>query len=307
VAEVLHRRLADEMGEALGQHRARSAHLAGQRIHRPGVRRLLVHQGQALAHGPVAQAGEPAGVLGRELRHVQAQGLHHHDLGQLGQHALGARPGRARLVHRVLQRGFQPTPRVHAAQVHRHHARQRRQDRLEEARVAHHVAADQARRLAATAEVQQLGALAQDRLGVHLQRLAAGGRRHGVGVALRKDDDVAGAQAQRCHAFQRDQARAFQHVVIEQNAFRAQSQHLRQRGVGRRGDAPGCGEAGVEEDRPVELHDLQDLGQGIHRPITAEWHSLGNAAPLRRRRRRSAEHSQRCGLIGATHEQRARQ
>jgi hypothetical protein len=66
LCEVLHRRLLDEVKKSIGERGARQPGLARELFERPWMRRLAVQQGERAADEPVAQSGEPPGLLGRE-------------------------------------------------------------------------------------------------------------------------------------------------------------------------------------------------------------------------------------------------
>ena len=65
--EVGHGRNAKEMPKALGQHRARNAHLPGQFGDGPRVGWLTMHQRERVADIRVARSGEPLSALFRSV------------------------------------------------------------------------------------------------------------------------------------------------------------------------------------------------------------------------------------------------
>ena len=144
--EVLHRRLADEVREALGQRGPREPGLAGQRLHRPGPRRLLVEQPQRAADHRVAQAGEPARLPGAEAREMAPHDLDEEHLADPQEHAVAARLPVAPLGQREVEQRRQPVARGLAAGRARpadvEQARERGQDGIERRDVAAEEAAD---------------------------------------------------------------------------------------------------------------------------------------------------------------------
>src|SRR5262249_62212196 len=71
--EVLHRRLADERGEALAERRARQRYLVCKLVYGPGLRRRAMQQRERASDLRIAHAGEPALALRRQLHHVAPQ------------------------------------------------------------------------------------------------------------------------------------------------------------------------------------------------------------------------------------------
>ena len=89
--EVLHRRLADELDEALVQRGARQANVMGEIVHAPPMIGALVHEREGLADVAIAQSRQPAGgVLGQSVE-IAPGGVDEHHLREPLEHGIATR------------------------------------------------------------------------------------------------------------------------------------------------------------------------------------------------------------------------
>ncbi len=111
--EVLHRRLANHLREAIRKHRTRDTGRSRQRLDRPRRRGLAVKGGQRLSDDGIPEPGEPAGLGWRQRLDVAANRLDEHELRHPRQDVVAARTRGSRLAHGdVQQRGEPPARRL---------------------------------------------------------------------------------------------------------------------------------------------------------------------------------------------------
>jgi hypothetical protein len=83
-----------------------------------------VQQRERAAHETVAQRGEPARFLLRQLRNIAAHGLDEEELGELGENRLAAGPRRGRFLRSRVQEAGKPGSAGPVAQRHAQNPRQ---------------------------------------------------------------------------------------------------------------------------------------------------------------------------------------
>ena len=102
-AQVLHRRLADGLLEALGEARARCRQVARELVHGPRSLRCTVQQRQRTPDQRIAQSGQPAGLHFGQRLHVAPQRFDEHQFGHAQTQAFRAGPRRKDLLLGISQ------------------------------------------------------------------------------------------------------------------------------------------------------------------------------------------------------------
>jgi hypothetical protein len=235
LGEVVHRRHAEEISKALREQRARLAYLRGQLLDRPVMGCLRMHQRQRLADEGVAQAGEPASLLGRQGFQVLPYDLDEHQLAQLGEDAFAADALLPRFHHRQADELADPIGVACLWGAGLDHARQILEQRIERLGITGEIPANElgrGRSIAAIAQGKRQFAAGggiqratRRRLGAH-----AGPARDDVGIAMGKHDDVAGLERNRLPADEHAKAAAHGDDVIGDQMIRAR-QDFRQNDV----------------------------------------------------------------------------
>src|SRR5436190_673101 len=266
--QVLDRRLPDEVREALGEDRAGAADLARELVDRPGARGVAVQKLEAFADIGVAQAGEPAALLGRQRLDVAAQRLDEEHLREPGQDHVRACARRGDFGHRVAQRALEPVARGAGAHVDLEHRRQRREYRAAELRVAGEEAANEAG-LRAVAAVLHARHLAARRRADDIRDRAWGEPQiaaQDVVVAVREHHHVA-CRDRRLGAavLGTDAARAFRDVVVVDEMAGVGHQQATEPAA--RDDAPRLAELRIQKRRAVQLHLPQHFRQRLDEPF----------------------------------------
>ncbi|MCY1174473.1 hypothetical protein D9M73_146760 [compost metagenome] len=212
------------------------------------------------ADDAVAHTGQPAGAAFALFVHVQAQHFDEQHFGEFGQDPFAAGAGRAGFGEGVAHGGFQPDTGTRTAHVDPHHGWQALEQHARQARVARQVATHQAGDRATTAIAQLAGPARQHRIQSRTRgRGQSRSGAHAMGVALRENHHVAGAQQQRRVIAQFDVALAIGDQVKDHHPFRIGLQERRGRVGAGRLVAPGRGEPGVDEDRADQVHHPQGL------------------------------------------------
>jgi hypothetical protein len=93
--EILHRRLADDLRESIGEHRTRDPDRSCERLDGPRVGGLAVKRSQRLSHDGIPHTGEPPGLGWWERLDVSTNRLDEHQLRHARQDVFSARPCRA--------------------------------------------------------------------------------------------------------------------------------------------------------------------------------------------------------------------
>jgi hypothetical protein len=200
----------------------------------------------------VLKSSEPALQLGRIGLRIAAQGFGESELRQLRQQRLRAGPLRLRFLNADPQKIGEPAAERDIAERYAQHRRQRAQQRARGAAVAGKIAANEAGGCAAPAGVQFEQASfrrgSPDR-GERELKIAA----EDVQIVMGKQEQVSGLDLDDvAFAGKTRQTRAVRQQMEEHDVVGV-------RQFGRRGvepvlggDAPGCGELGVDIDRPVQ-------------------------------------------------------
>jgi hypothetical protein len=264
--EVLHRRLAHERCEALGERGARHRDLVRQLVHGPGAGGIAMHQRERATHAAVAHPGEPTAPLGRQRCHVAAKRLDERELGELGKHRLCTGPRIDRLAHGSAQQVAQQ-PRRRSAR-NPQHRRKRVEQRAAHARAASEVAADEARGRA-SATVAQRGDVASFGRGGGHHLLGGHGfqpqvARHYLQRILREEDQVSGLGDGGLAVRERQQDPPLHHEVEEHDALGTRQPVLHVHQAVLRVHAPRRGEFGVQVDGAFQVYRLQDVRKRIH-------------------------------------------
>jgi len=178
--------------------------------------------------------------------------------------------------------------------------RQRREQRVERPDVAAEIAADIARpRHLAAAFIDNEGQVTRGHLTEegHRCRLVelgphAGLAQHGVGVPMRKDEDVAGLEPYRLPVAEADPAAAFEDDMVGDHLLRAGQNDRGEAAGGRHFDPPGRGRLDQKEEGAGEPDLAKHVGQRIQgsrlRPLFRPGrHGRTHFARAQRSRRRS--------------------
>ncbi len=281
-AQVLHGRLAHQGREPLRQRRAREPGLAAERVDGPRLAGAGMHRDQCPAHLGVAQAPQPAGLVGRQRFEVPADDLDEHQLGEPGQHRLAARARVPRLGVRHLDQPRQPAAPGRLAARGVEHARQGGQQRVEGADVASQESAQHVRVGRPVAELHRerepdAGALVVEGqvVGRGTQPAGAG---EDVGIAVRKANHVAGLEGHRLLAGDAAQASPARHRVELEHVVHPRHDAARD-GAGRRPlGHPRRRALDGEEDGAGEAHGGEHVGEWVQAHLRSFSRTLGQAA-----------------------------
>ena len=236
VGEVGHRRLADQRVEAVDERGAGEADGPSERVDGPIAIRLGVESLQRAAHVRIAQAGEPAGVLGRQELHEIPQHLDEHELGEAREQRRRAGARARGLRDRELQEPVQGGRPVPSLAPPAQHLRQAGGKRIEHGLVAMHEAAHEPGHRSPSPVPHDRQLLRRDR-----GQQPADRRRHHrvvagqhVRVAVRVHDDVAfvealGAVEQRDAASRRDRVEGDQRRVSSRSSCAMEAPVVRAR------------------------------------------------------------------------------
>jgi hypothetical protein len=234
---------------------------------RPRPARFAVQQGQCAPDLRVAHARKPAFALWRQTLDVAAHRFHEHELGQLGEDGIGARPRGRGFAHAHPQQFAQQRRCRPVADRDAQHARQGIEQRAAHAAAAGEIAAHEARGRAAAAVThldQVVGrGIRTDQTGrLHGRELQVA--THQVLVSLRKHDQIAGRHIEHFHAVGQPQlAAAFGKEVEEHHVFGGKPcPDARQAEF--RLHAPGRGELRVDVDGAFKAQRLENVRQSIH-------------------------------------------
>ena len=204
-----------------------------------------MEQRQGPADDGVAQARQPAGLVGRQRLHVAADHFHEQQLADPEEHDVAARLTLAGLRQRELDQARQPAGARSARRGHARQSRQQTEERIERQQVASQKAAEhpEVRRpgvaVANRRRQETRGQLAEERLRVLDGLLADDPRRvrQRVAVAVRDDDDVARLGPQRGSVLEARPAAALRDHVIRDELLGA-GQDARPDGRGARHFGP---------------------------------------------------------------------
>ena len=168
--------------------------LPGKCRRRPMVERLRMDERERAPDHRVPGAGEPAGLLGRQLLHVAAQYLDEQSLRHLGQEDRLSRPPRCRLRHQMPYRMLQPFARVIAANADLDHQRQARKEKPVGMPLAAEIAADETCHFAAAAQAhgRQIARQEFAQRGAAVDEVARRPVRDRMRIAMRDNQDIAG-------------------------------------------------------------------------------------------------------------------
>ena len=260
--QVLHRRLADELGETLGQAGAGGCRLSSQVGEGPGVRGPAMQQRQRPPDHFVTESGEPAGLARRQVVEIAAQDLDEHQLRQPREDGVGPGAAEPRLLGHFAREAGEPGMRQAA---HVHPAGQGREQRIERTSVAAEEPADERRIRPPPVAKDDDVRIAGGGGAVHLQtEPEASPARHHVGVAVGKDDHVARDQLDLVLADQATVAAAVGEDVVRDQVLRGRHDPGRELLGGRGLDAPGPRRLDREEEGAIQADDAQQVGERVH-------------------------------------------
>ena len=276
LGQVLHRRLADVVDEALVEHRARQRRGLAQPLQGPRLGGPLVHERQRPPHRRVAHTRQPPGLARWHFVGVAAQHLDEQHLAHALEHRLAPGPLATRLLDHGMQEVRDPGAPFGGEPRHAQHPRHRGEQRVERPGVAaqeaaHHrglvTAAFHGRGGGALRDVQrvgQLGRLGHDvHAGVHHPGAHAGRARHDVRVTLGEQDHVALVELDRLLTDDRRPARAARDAVELHHVLHAGHDHGND--LARLGGLhhPRVGALDVEEERAAQAYRAQQIGKGV--------------------------------------------
>ena len=158
--DVAHHRLADQLGEAGGEGRARHRQLVGERGHGPVPGGVAVDERDGAADLGVAERSQPAALGGRIALDPGADRLDHQDVAEARDHRLAAGPQLAGLGGHQPQHALHPFQPGRAGRLDVDRAGQDLDQVARRGVLEAHGSADQAGRRAAPAVAEDLVAVA---------------------------------------------------------------------------------------------------------------------------------------------------
>ena len=113
-------------------------------------------------------------------------------------------------------------------------------------------------------------------IGIHGRELQVAAEQ--VCVVLRHQDEVAASKLDGLAARAQPYLAAALRDDVEEDDVVEPAEHPVGLVAGMRFDAPRRAEARFQEDRTIELHCMQQVGQGIHRNVTSVWRKRGGGS-----------------------------
>jgi hypothetical protein len=236
--EILHWRHAEKLNEPLRKNASRCPALPCEAFDRPTEGWSRVNQRERPAHGRIAQARQPTGLLRRQRLDVTPHHVDEHQFAELRQHAFAAGAFVGNFGHREVDELAEPAGIVAARVAGFQHRRQRFDQRIERTGIASEIATYQpGGNIAAVRKVDMQWKTARvghvEEIGGRRRCPHAGGARHDMRIGVGEHHDFAGFERNCLPVDKAGVAAARSHHVIR-NQMVCSRQHPRQDQVPRR-------------------------------------------------------------------------